>query len=259
MTDELTAEQEAAVRRLLQQARHEAPVPADVAARLDAKLDELVADEGADDLEVFEAGGSPVVTELAGMRRRRRNAGRLLLAAAAVIVGGVAVGQNIAGTGLDMGGGDSGEADTALAEPPRASAGRVDEESADSVEDGNSGGDAAPEAAPEQAYLLLQAGAPLDLTSEDFAADVQRELLRTADERRVAAKADYDGVAAYAQADPGFVCPAGPYGEGAKLPVYYDAEEAVLVLRKPRSGIQHVDLLTCGTAVTLNSLDLPAP
>ena len=36
-------------------------------------------------------------------------------------------------------------------------------------------------------------------------------------------------------------------------------EEAVLVLRRPRSGLQRVDLLACGTAVELNSVELPAP
>ena len=53
--------------------------------------------------------------------------------------------------------------------------------------------------------------------------------------------------------------PDGPYGEGATLPAYYDAEEAVLVLRRPQAGIQRVDLLTCGTAEELDSVDLPAP
>ena len=64
---------------------------------------------------------------------------------------------------------------------------------------------------------------------------------------------------AYTTANKDFVCAAGEYGEGATLPAYYDAEEAVLVLRRPRAGIQRVDLLTCGTAVPLNSVDLPAP
>ena len=86
----------------------------------------------------------------------------------------------------------------------------------------------------------------------------RRALGRTSAVRRKAAKDDYDGVSAYARADPGFMCATGPYGEGATLPAYYDAEEAVLVLRRPRAGIQRVDLLACGTAVELNSLDLPA-
>jgi hypothetical protein len=259
VTDELTAEQEAAVRRLLAQARHDAPVPADVAARLDEVLGGLVADEGVDDLEVFESEGAGSVVELAGVRRRRRNAGRLLLAAAAVIVGGVAVGQSLDTAGLDVSGGDADEG-SSVADAPRDgdSAGRAEEEAA--------GGDdaVAPESAPDpvasgETYLLDQLDAPLELTSENFAADVQRELGRTADERRRAANASLDGVAAFTAANREFVCAAGAYGQGATLPAYYDAEEAVLVLRRPRAGIQRVDLLTCGTAFQLNSVDLPAP
>lgn len=264
MTDELTSEQEAAVRRLLAEARHDAPLPADVAARLDGVLDGLAADDGVDDLEglgASESVGSGSVTELAGVRQRRRNAGRLLLAAAAVVIGGVAVGQMLGGTGLDEGSDSDSAGDNALAEPPRASSSRAEEEAA-------GGGEAADSAAPleedapdttSSGGSLMTLRAPLALTSDNFAADVQRELLRTADERRHAAKADYDGVAAYAQTDPDFMCAAGPYGQGATLPAYYDAEEAVLVLRRPRANIQRVDLLTCGTAVTLNSVELPAP
>jgi hypothetical protein len=264
VTDELTAEQEAAVRRLLSQARHDAPVPADVAARLDEVLAGLVADEGVDDLEIFESDGVGSVVELAGVRRRRRNAGRLLLAAAAVIVGGVAVGQSLDNAGLDMGGGGAGEG-SSLADAPR------DADSADRAGEEAAGGDdsaVAPEAASspapgetalDETYLLDQLDAPLELTSDNFAADVQRELGRTAAERRTAADANLDGVAAFTSSNSEFVCAAGAYGEGATLPAYYDAEEAVLVLRRPRAGIQRVDLLTCGTAVQLDSVDLPAP
>ena len=204
------------------------------------------------------------MTVLAGVRQRRRNAGRLLLVAAAVVVGGVAVGQTLGGGSLDAGGDSDSAGDNALAEPPRATSSRAEEE-ADSADVGSDdGGGVAHEStagsvAADQGHLLQKVDAPLALTSDNFAADVQRELLRTADERRHAAKADYDGVAAYAPTDPDFVCAVGAYGEGATLPAYYDAEEAVLVLRRPRDNIQRVDLLTCGTAVTLNSVDLPAP
>lgn len=262
MTDELTSEQEAAVRRLLAEARHDAPVPGDVAARLDEVLDELVVADGANGLGISEYSGSGPVTELAAARRRRRKAGRLLLAAAAVVVGGVAVGQSIGEVGLDTGGGDAGSADSTLADAPRASAGRAQEEaeSDDSAADSADGGAGpAPSASDDQAYLLDRVDAPLQLSSANFAADVRRELARVADQRREAAKADLDGVTAFTLQDAGFECPAGPYGEGATLPAYYDAEEAVLVLRRPRAGIQRVDLLTCGTAVPLDSVELRAP
>ena len=256
MTDELTPEQEAAVRRLLSEARHDQPVPAEVAARLDEVLDGLVADEGVDDLEVFGSDHAGSVTDLAGARRRRRKAGRLILAAAAVVIGGVAIGQALGGTGLDAGGGDSGSADSSLAEVPREGTELAEPES-ESQADGGGDSGAAPE--PAEADLLDQVRAPLSLSSGNFAADVQRELKRTATARRKAADAGFDGVVAYTAANSDFVCAAGEYGEGATLPAYYDAEEAVLVLRRPRAGIQRVDLVTCGTAVPLNSVDLPAP
>jgi hypothetical protein len=263
VTDELNPEQEAAVRRLLAQARHDGPVPDDVAARLDEVLDRLVADEGLDDLEIFAdaqdaqaapAAGTAPVTELAGVRQRRRTAGRLLLAAAAVVIGGVAVGQVVGNTSFEDAGSD---ADTA-AEAPRDEAGGQDggDAGADAAEQ-----DRAPQAASGSlpTALLDDLEGPLSLTSDNFAADVQRQLGQTAAARRKAADVGYDGVRAYVAQDRDFSCAAGAYGEGATLPAYYDAEEAVLVLRRPRAGIQRVELLTCGTAVELNSVDLPAP
>ena len=63
---ELTPEQESAVRRLLAEARHDEPIPADVAARLDRVLAGLTRDEPG-------APGVAPVIDLAA-RRRRRNA-----------------------------------------------------------------------------------------------------------------------------------------------------------------------------------------
>lgn len=256
MTDELTPDQEAAVRRLLAEARHDGPVPPEVAARLDQVLDGLVADDEADDLEVFESRAPAPVSDLAGVRRRRRNAGRLLLAAAAVIVGGVVVGQNLGGAGLDGSGDDAGSANGSLSDTPRDSADLDDEAAGES---GQPPYAASEPDASDPVDLLQSVRAPLTLTSDNFALDVQRQLARTAAARRQAANAGYDGVLAYVTKNRDFVCADGSYGEGATLPAYYDAEEAVLVLRRPRSGFQRVDLVTCGTAVELNSVELPAP
>ena len=188
MTDELTPEQEAAVRRLLSEARHDQPVPPEVAARLDEVLDGLVADEGVDDLEVFGSDQPASVTDLAGARRRRRNAGRLILAAAAVVIGGVAIGQSLGSSGLDAGGDDADSGDSALAEAPRDGTELAEPES--QAQDDGAGGATAPESAPEpaEADLLDQVQAPLSLTSGNFAADVQRELRTTATARRKAAR-----------------------------------------------------------------------
>ena len=49
---ELTPEQESEVRRLLAEARHDEPVPADVAARLETTLADLVAARTAEEVEV---------------------------------------------------------------------------------------------------------------------------------------------------------------------------------------------------------------
>ena len=81
MPDEITPEQDAAVRRLLGQVRHDEAIPDEVAARLDQTLAGL------------EPLHSSVVADLGAARRRRRNASRLLLAAAAVVVAGVGLGQ----------------------------------------------------------------------------------------------------------------------------------------------------------------------
>lgn len=249
MTDELTPEQESAVRRLLAQARHDDPVPADVAARLDDTLSDLLADRAAGK----PAGAAPV-SRLSDVRHRRRRAGRLLLAAAAVLVGGVAVGQYVGGTGAGGDANDAGSAATELDQAPRDSSDRAEADTA-----GGGDQEEAPTAASGAMSLLDSVRTPVVLSSDEFALDVQRELGRTATARRQAANADYDGVLAFAATNADFVCPDGPYGEGATLPAYYDGEEAVLVLRPPRSGIQRVDLLTCGTAVELDSVELPAP
>ena len=250
MTDELTPEQEADVRRLLAEARHDGPIPADVAARLDTVLDDLATPEP--------VSLSATVTDLAAARHRRRNAGRLLLAAAAVVVGGVAIGQTIGSTTSN----DSLSTDSAGGQSEQD----VPREAEDSDgRDQGAGDTAQPESAPApsetsaQAYdqiLLDKLNAPLQLTSKNFEVDVQRSLRAQATERRDAVETHLDGLAVYSS---DFVCPDADYGPGAKLPAYYDAEEAVLVLRRPRAGIQRVDLLACGTAAQLNSVDLPAP
>ena len=84
---ELTPEQESAVRRLLAEARHDAPIPTDVGDRLDTVLAGLTRDEPGS------PGVAPVI-DLAA-RRRRRNAAAVLAGAAAVIVAGFGIGQVI--------------------------------------------------------------------------------------------------------------------------------------------------------------------
>ena len=99
--------QDEQVRRLLADARHTGPIPADVADRLDGVLADLRADRPV----------RPAVTDLAAARRRRR-ARAMLVAAAAVIVVGLGVNQLRGSTsGSDdqatSGGGDSVAAEEA--------------------------------------------------------------------------------------------------------------------------------------------------
>ena len=91
------------MQRLLASARHTAPVPPEVAARLDGVLAGLAAGDDAP------AAPEPApVTDLDAHRRRRRVA-QILVAAAAVVVVGVGLGQV-----LDRGtGGDASSADNA--------------------------------------------------------------------------------------------------------------------------------------------------
>src|SRR6476469_4846664 len=81
----LDPQTEERVRRLLAEARHDEPMPADVASRLDDVLAGLAA----------EPAPRGRVVPLAD---RRRKAGALLVAAAAVVVAGVGIGQALHGS-----------------------------------------------------------------------------------------------------------------------------------------------------------------
>jgi hypothetical protein len=101
---ELSPEQER-VRRLLAEARVEAPMPDEVVARLDRVLARLADEEDDDD--------APSVVDLAA--RRRRKAATLLVAAAAVVAVGVGAGQLLPGAGLS---GDDTAAESGQAPSP---------------------------------------------------------------------------------------------------------------------------------------------
>jgi hypothetical protein len=104
--DELTPDQTEAVRRLLAAARHGEPIPADLAARLDGVLAELVAERG----EAGEAPPERAPATVIPLRRRRW--AQVLVAAAAVTVLGYAT-----TTVLDN---SSGDADSTAEDAPAA-------------------------------------------------------------------------------------------------------------------------------------------
>jgi hypothetical protein len=232
---ELTPEQESEVRRLLAEARHEEPIPIDVADRLDTVLAGLSRDEPGS------AGVAPVI-DLAA-RRRRRNAAALLAGAAAVIVAGFAIGQ-----GIDVGSNDV--ADTAGSSDASADrAGEAGDAKAGSPEslDGSST-TASQEAAPQPMNPQV-----LRLTSKHLARDLDDQL------HSYAASSDaVRGLTAETFSVVGCTSPPPPnkFGLGEFYPALYDQTPAVLALRAPADGRQRADVLDCDTAHLLASVNL---
>lgn len=252
MTDELTPAQDAAVRRLLGQARHDEPIPADVAARLDEALAELSSTQpGAG------VSANAHVHDFAAARVRRRNAGRLLMAAAAVLVGGVALGQAIGGGSADQTAAES--ADSAI-EPPRAGA-EEDGASADlaapesQTDPGESLGDAGGAAGAEQSVptdgsAFANLALPVFLTEAEFAETVTAVVAMPEVQAEARGLKDRD----LASND---TCAEADYGPGLLLPATYDGEVAVLAIRMPVEGSRLVEVLSCGTAFVLDAVSVP--
>jgi hypothetical protein len=231
---ELTPEQESEVRQLLAEARHDAPIPTDVADRLDTALAGLTRDEPG-------APGVAPVVDLAA-RRRRRNAAALLASAAAVIVAGFGIGQVI-----DVGSsGDSDDATSAGAGADREDAGNDSSDTGG----GSSLGDS-PEAAPDMTAVQT----PLTLRSSHLRSDVTDQLRGRPAAADGAEEAPAEGFAAIGCPQPG---PQSKFGLGELFPALYDGQPAVLALRPPADGKQQADVLTCDTAASLASVTIPS-
>lgn len=232
---DLTPEQEQEVRRLLADARHTAPIPEDVATRLDRVLDELARGEHPTPVP------APVV-QLASHRRRR--AASMLVAAAAVVAVGVGLGQVVGGGGSDSGSGAASSADSARELPTTA---QKDTPSSESALAGSAAGDSV------DSYALPQ---PVRVREQHFSADVRhaRQLLRSS--LRSAKDQSSDGTNASIAVGP---CPRGDWGSGRLVPATYDGQQAVLVFRAVAGDTQVVDLFACGSDVALRSITLPAP
>jgi hypothetical protein len=227
---ELTPEQEAEVRRLLADARHDEPIPTDVADRLDTVLAGLTRDEPGS------PGVAPVI-DLAA-RRRRRNAAAVLAGAAAVIVAGFAIGQVI-----DVGSNDAADSSTAA----DANASR-EGPAGDSADDAGGSGTLAE--SPESAPQPTAGQAPLILSSKHLARDLDDQLM------------DYSASSDAVRNPPGPAyasvgCTPPPastkFGLGDFFPALYDDTPAVLALRPPADGVQRADVLACVTAEVLAS------
>jgi hypothetical protein len=235
-----------AVRRLLAEARHDAPMPADVAARMDRVLAdlattpagagepevELSADPRAD--ESLPATGA-VVTRLPVARRRR--AALLLGAAAAIVVGGVVLAQN-----LPTGGTASQTAGSAASsEGDQYAAGG---QSAKAPGRQPTAGDTATKPSPEPLRATVRDGRVV-VRRPSFSADALagRALLGGQETRLV---------------PPAAACFA-PTGGEQVVAALYDRAPAVLVYHPPDGSTQVVDLVLCGSERPIRSVTLPAP
>ena len=229
-----------AVRRLLADARHTEPMPADVAARMDDLLDDLAQGTPVGtDAPVptpTPAPIHPVVASLAAQRRRR--AAGMLVAAAAIVVGGVVVAQH-----LPAPGGSS-------------SASSAENRAGSSVGD-TAGGTASKPVRPEANPGILAGGRvtvqdgrvvvrPEHFTSDAVAA---RRLL----ERARSTASSYQLLD---QPDPACVV---PRAHGTRVKATYERAPAVLVFHRPVSSTQVVDLFVCGARRPVRSATLPLP
>ncbi len=238
MDDELTPHETERVRRLLADARHTEPIPADVAARIDRALADLGSEP---------ATAAPVVP----LAARRRNAGRLLLAAAAVVVGGVALGQVV--------GSDN---ENAAMDSPTASEGEPAAPDRDGeLSDGRGvfGSDGAEDAEPlpgavSDTRRSISKLPPRQIRPQHLALDAERLRPLATAQKTAASSARAPRSADLAPLDG---CAPGAWGGGRYVRVAFGHEAGWLVYRAPRGGTQVVDLFLCGDDSPERSATLP--
>lgn len=234
---ELTPEQEAQVRRLLADARHTAPTPDAVVARLDRVLADLAS----------EPVRSATVVRLAD---RRRRAATMLVAAAASVAAVIGVGEIISDTGRDDAASPTSEA-AGDAEAPAAQPGSGDESRGNALTESGA------------AYGLADRRMPFFLQADKFARDTavlqsQAATLFGYDEDE-----QTDAVAPEARdltrVKNRTVCEPGAWGGGSYVAVLYDGAEGWVVLRRPQGETQIADLFLCGSESVVRSVTLPFP
>ena len=218
------------VRRLLAEARHDAPVPDDVAARLDATLAGLVADRRRDN-----------VVHLDAARRRRRRWTTGLVAAAAVVALGVSLPNLTDGVSMDGDSEAGSAADAPTSQDESLSRELVEEPGADS------GGGSAGETAPSDSTAPFSA--PVELDPGRFRQDA------------VAAR---DAVVAdQAEARPA-VCGDVPTGAQQVVVVRYRGQDGYLVFESIDDPLgagdrQRVTLYLCPGGVPSRQALVPRP
>lgn len=252
-------EEEARLRRLLADARHEAPVPDDVSARLDEVLGRL---ESGEDVSSGISGTG--VLELAAARRRR--VASMLVAAAAVVVVGIGLGQVIdlegSGSGEDTssseaGAGVAGSSDRAEA-PDRSGTSASADEEGDAAQDSRmSSGRTLSLQKNTRGVVVLNGRLPR-ISEKAFVDDVTRLQQRTVraggkPSARLGRLRDAPRPVLRAWRD----CAPAAWGEGILVAVLDRNEAAVLAFRSPTGDSQVVDLLQCGTGGVLRTTTLP--
>lgn len=281
MTDrDPTPREEAALRRLLRDARHDGPVPPAVAARTEETLASLAGDGRADGAgrvaDPVEATG-PAARGGADHHRRRRAATALLVAAVSVVVVGIGLGQVLRPAGEQESSAAAGSAGSVARDTPpdRAGAGAGADTEGAPDEESAGGSAAAPDTLSDQARQLEGAARafgpgvaverlalvddPPAVREARFARDVKTVRALQQAERRVRASADSSDRTELATRDPapGFTCPRTDVGAGRAVAVRYEDAPAVLVLRPATRATQVADLVECGSGDVIRSVTLP--
>jgi hypothetical protein len=223
------------VRRLLAQARHDEPMPADVAARMEALLTGLARTEPLSrDADVVPFGS----------RHRRRKAAQLLVAAAAVVVGGVGVSH------LHLSSANNSEATAASSNDQLGDTGNA-------AAGGRSLHSSTPGAAKStqmlpvpqlNAHSVKVRNGRIVVRPGHFSADVQAAQPVLAPNTDRAAARDFGAAG----------CVAAP-AHSTVVPASYEHAPAALVYRRPEGSTRVVDLFLCGRPTPVRSVTLALP
>lgn len=227
----LDPETDERVRRLLADARHDAPMPAEVADRMDRVLAGL-------------AGEPATRHKVVRLADRRRRAASLLVAAAAVVAAGVGIGQLV----QPGSSGSGASADRAAVAPEQAPSGAEPESSGAGADSGSTDLKSVPS---PQSYF--DAASAYKLRPQHFSRDVVEA------RKAVAGDIPLNGVSSDGIRAPAEPCTRPSWGGGRYVPVRYGAVEGYLVFRKPTGDTQVVDLYLCGARIAVRSVTLPRP
>ena len=242
-----------AVRRLLAEARHDEPVPAEVATRLDAVLADLVGERSPGPLPPDPTDvAAPAPVDLGA--RRRRLAGVGLMAAAAVVVAGVAIGQALPTSSDDAG----GAADSATSTELQGDGGASAQESAPEADAGGAQeGAQAPRSAAAVPALRVEGRSDAELS-----ADLVDLRATSAPDTESGTESD-TGPEGGSDRQPApsaiSACQLRGTGPGRQVLTQVDGGLGLVVLRPVSGGTQRADVYACGDGVPLRSVLLPAP